>query len=240
MAEQIDVDSLSVRLVALSPFKSMTIWEALMLMSDFIDTYRPLPALSRADKSYIERNFYRLEELCLGRPKTPADYRSQIRGGRLPRPTYVMDGIEFYPADFFVLLDSAGSIGDQLKREFAARYQRTAESHGQVVSEGQIEEEYAAYLSGEYGVCLRWVTPETIFLKGLAMARIDELMGHPRPADTEWSDALRSWVSRLDALEREFAPCDTERFGSLPSRVRYIDRTREKYPESFSISATDS
>jgi hypothetical protein len=37
-------------------------------MTNFIDTYRPLPPLSVADKIYIGRNFYRLEELCLGRP----------------------------------------------------------------------------------------------------------------------------------------------------------------------------
>jgi hypothetical protein len=37
----------------------------------------------------------------------------------------------------------------------------------------------------------------------------------------------------LDGLEREFAPCDTARFGSLPSRVRYIKNVREKFPSCF-------
>ena len=124
-----------------------------------------------------------------------------------------------------------------MKKEFFARYQRMAESYGQQISEAQIGEEFASYLSGEYGVCLRWVTPETIFLKGLAMGRIDELVSKPIPGDTEWSAALRSWINRLDAMEREFAPCDTARFGSLPSLVRYIDNVRAKYPDCFTMAA---
>ena len=39
------------------------------------------------------------------------------------------------------------------------------------------------------------------------MGRIDELLNEPNPGDTQWSAALRSWVNRLDAMEREFAPC---------------------------------
>jgi hypothetical protein len=202
-------------------------------MTDFIDTYRPLPPLSPADKIYIRSNFHPLEELCLGRPNKPADYRSQIRAGLLPLPTYAVDGIEMYPVDFFVFPDSVGSLGDQLKKQFFVQYQRMAESYGQQIPEAQIREEFASYLSGEYGVCLRWVTPETIFLKGLAMGKIDELLSEPNPGNTEWSAALRSWINRLDAMEREFAPCDTARFGSLPSRVRYIDNVRAKYPDCF-------
>ena len=74
-------------------------------MTNFIDTYRPLPPLSPADKIYIQSNFYTLEELCLSRPHKPADYRSQIRSGLLPLPTYAVDGLEMYPADFFVFPD---------------------------------------------------------------------------------------------------------------------------------------
>jgi hypothetical protein len=206
-------------------------------MTDFIDTYRPLPPLSPADKLYIQSNFHRLDELCLSRPNKPADYRSQIRAGLLPLPTYAVDGIEMYPADLFVFPDSVGSLGDQLKKEFLARYQRTAESYGQQIPKAQVEEEFASYLSGEYAVCLRWVTPETIFLKGLAMGRIDGLLSEPDPGDTQWSAALRSWIDRLDAMERAFAPCDIARFGSLPTRVRYIDNVRAKYADCLSFGA---
>ena len=202
-------------------------------MTDFIDTYRPLPPLTPADKIYIRSNFHTLEDLCLSRPNKPADYRSQIRAGLLPLPTYAVDGIEMYPADFFVFPDSVGSLADQLEKQFFAQYQRMAESYGQQIPEAQIREEFASYLSGEYGVCLRWVTPETIFLKGLTMGKVDELLSEPNPGNTEWSAALGSWINRLDAMEREFAPCDTARFGSLPSRVRYIDNVRAKYPDCF-------
>ncbi|MBV8102296.1 MAG: hypothetical protein JOZ31_24390 [Verrucomicrobia bacterium] len=206
-------------------------------MTDFIDTYRPLPPLSPADKIYIRGNFHTLEELCVSRPNQPEDCRSQIRAGLLPLPTYAVDGVEMYPADFFVFPDSAGGLGDRLKKQFFARYQRMAESYGQEIPEAQIAEEFASYLSGEYGVCLRWVTPETIFLKGLAMGKIDELLSEPNPGDIQWSAALRVWVNRLEAMEREFAPCDTARFGSLPSRVRYIDNVRAKFPDCFTVPA---
>jgi hypothetical protein len=209
-------------------------------MTDSIGTYRPLPPLSFADKIYIERNFYKLEELCLARPRTAADYRSQIRDGLLPLPTYVVDGIEMYPADFFVFPDSVGALGVQMKDEFFARYRRSAESYNDRESEEGVAAEYDAYLSGEYAVCLRWVTPETIFLKEFIVARIGELLAGPNPADAQWSAALRTWVNRLDSMEREFAPCDTARFGSLPSRVRCIDQVREKFPDCFSSDTKDA
>ena len=88
-------------------------------MTASIATYRPLPSLSLADKIYIERNFYALEALCLGRPRPAEEYRSQIRDRLLPLPTYVVEGIEMYPADFFVFPDSVGALGAQMKDEFS-------------------------------------------------------------------------------------------------------------------------
>jgi Family of unknown function (DUF6058) len=209
-------------------------------MTASIATYRPLPPLSLADKIYIERNFYALEALCLGRPRPAEEYRSQIRDRLLPLPTYVVEGIEMYPADFFVFPDSVGALGAQMKDEFFARYRRSAELYSDRVSEERVAAEYADYLSGEFAVCLRWVTPETIFLKEFIMVRIGELLAEPNPADAQWSAALRTWVDRLDGMEREFAPCDTARFGSLPSRVRYIDQVREKFPDCFSSGSKDA
>jgi Family of unknown function (DUF6058) len=202
-------------------------------MTDFIATYRPLPALTDEDRAYVADNFYTLEELCRGRKEPPAEYRSQIRAGLLPRPAYVMDGIEMYPADFFMFPDSVGSLGAQMKDEIAARYVRAAAAYGDSPSEERIGAEYASYLSGEYGVCLRLVSPETIFLKEFAITKIQELLAAPHPDDADWLAALRNWVTRLDGMEREFAPCDTARFGSLPSRVKYIKNVREKFPSCF-------
>jgi Family of unknown function (DUF6058) len=202
-------------------------------MTDFIATYRPLPALTDEDRAYIADNFYTLEALCLGHKGMPAEYRSQIRAGLLPRPAYVMDGTEMYPADFFVFPDSVGSLGAGMKDEFGARYARAGKAYGDSPSEERIAVEYTSYLSGEYGVCLRLVSPETIFLKEFAITKIQELLATPDPRDANWSAALRNWVTRLDGMEREFAPCDTTRFGSLPSRVKYIKNVKEKFPSCF-------
>src|ERR1700730_7401983 len=197
-------------------------------MIDFIATHSPLPVLTNEDRTYIADNFYTLEELCLGRTGTPAECRSQIRAGLLPRPAYVVDGTEMYPAGFFLFPDSAGHLGARMKDEFGARYVRAAKVYGDSPSGDRIASEYAAYLSGEYAVCLRFLSPETIFLKEFAITKIQELLATPNPSDTDWSAALRNWVTRLAGMEREFAPCDTARFGSLPSRVRYIKNVREK------------
>jgi hypothetical protein len=202
-------------------------------MTDFIATHRPLPALTGEDRTYIQTNFFTLEELCLGRTGTPAEYRSKIREGLLPRPAYIVDGTEMYPADFFLFPDSVDGLGLQMKDEFVARYVKIAEAYGQNPSDDEIMKEYGGYLTGEYAVCLRLVLPETIFLKGLAISEIEELLASPDPSDADWSANLRTWVSRLNGMEREFAPCDTARFGSLPSRVRYIDNVRKAYPSCF-------
>jgi hypothetical protein len=105
-----------------------------------------LPVLTNEDRTYIADNFYTLEELCLGRTGTPAEYRSQIRAG-LPRPAYVVDGTEMYPADFFLFPDSVGSLGARMKDEFGARYVRAAKAYGDSPSEDRIASEYASYLS---------------------------------------------------------------------------------------------
>ena len=67
------------------------------------------------------------------------------------------------------------------------------------------------------------------------MTKIQALLETPNPDEAIWSTALRTWVSRLDEMEREFAPCDTARFGSICSRVRYIDNVRQKFPSCFSF-----
>jgi Family of unknown function (DUF6058) len=151
----------------------------------------------------------------------------------LPRPAYVVDGTEMYPADFFLFPDSAGSLGSALRDEFVARYLKTAKTYGETPTQADLAKEYGEYLSGEYAVCLRLVLPETIFLKGFAIAEIEELLATPDLNDPDWSANLRTWVNRLDGLEREFAPCDTLRFGSVSTRVRYIEKARAAFPSCF-------
>ena len=150
----------------------------------------------------------------------------------MPLPTYVIDSVEYYPSDYLLFPDSVES-GNNMKEAFLTRYRRIAAAYNESPSTNIINQEYEGYLSGEYGVCLKTVTPETIFLKGFVMARIEELFENPKPLDETWRSKLRGLVNRLYGLERQFAPCDTGRFGSLRSRVRYIDRARKEYPEAF-------
>ena len=126
-----------------------------------------------------------------------------------------------------------------MKEEFSARYVRAAKVYGDSPSEDRIVNEYASYLSGEYAVCLRFLSPETIFLKEFAMAKIQELLATPDPSDADWSAALRNWVTRLDGMEREFAPCDTARFGSLPSRSAIYQEREGKFPFCFLPAAQE-
>jgi hypothetical protein len=201
-------------------------------MTDFIATYRPLPPLTPEDRTYINNNFYTLEELCLCRNGTPKEYRSQIREGLLPLPTYIVDGIEMYAGDFFAFPDSVGGL-TRMQDEFSDRYTRTAGAYCDPLSQDRVAEEYTAYLSGEYAVCLRFVSPESIFLKEFAVTKIHALLDTPDPGNAAWSKALRTWVNRLYGMEREFAPCDTARFGTLPTRVRYIDTVKMEFPTCF-------
>jgi hypothetical protein len=70
------------------------------------------------------------------------------------------------------------------------------------------DEDWAGYLDGSYGVCLRRLLPETIVRKGQVVTAIARLLDEPHADDT-WGARLRWAVAELDALEREFSPdCD--------------------------------
>ena len=111
------------------------------------------------------------------------------------------------------------------------RLERAAAADPNPASEA--EEEWQAYLSGEYGVCLKHVTPENIVRKGALVARIEQLLAGPDPDGAEWPRNLREAVDELDALERQFAAFDRIRFGAPSSRERLITATRQAYPALF-------
>ena len=95
-------------------------------------------------------------------------------------PAYVLDdGWEMFPADHFSLVVDRD---DFLRR------------HGGP----DAEEDYDAWLTGVYGVCLKSATPENIALKGrlmdaieaaLAAPAVDSATGAPRyaPTSTRWT-----------------------------------------------------
>ena len=193
--------------------------------------------LTDADIAYVWANFVPLERLAGERGESLADVRALVQGEGLPRPSYVLDdGTEMVPSDYFALADEAGGVAN-LREAFAARYTRAAAAETAPLDTA--EDEWRAYLSGEYGVCLRHVTPETIVRKSALMQEIEGLLAEPRPADERWQALLRLAVGELDELERPFAPhYDRARFGAPSSRDRLITAVRETYPAVFAEPAS--
>ena len=189
--------------------------------------------LTPADVEYITAGFVTLEALCTLRAERPEDIRALIGDGRLPCPSYVLgDGTEMFPPDYFSLVDAAGGV-DALPAHFEGRYLRAAAAAGVPATAAQAAEEWRGYLSGEYGVCLRVVTPENIVVKERLVALISEQLASPQPADAAWAAALRERVDALDAFTRPFAPSDRARFGGPVSRDRCVTAPRQRYPEIF-------
>jgi hypothetical protein len=135
--------------------------------------------LTPEDVAYISANFV---------PLTDPAVRADVAAGRLPKPAYVLDdGTEMVAPDHLALAERAGGTA-ALREWFEAR----------------APGEWEAYISGEYAVCLREVSPETIRRKAELIAQIDAA------------------VAELDALLRPFAPYDRIRFGGPVSRDRYV------------------
>jgi hypothetical protein len=116
-----------------------------------------LPVLSDADITYIRRNFVALSELCELRGFAVGDVQKLIEQRYLPRPSYSLDdGTEMVPPDYFALYDDADAgVGMLFRWRFAQR----AQELGVSTDDAELDKEWEGYLSGDYGVCLREVTP---------------------------------------------------------------------------------
>jgi len=194
--------------------------------------------LSDADVEYIRSGFVELEELCRHTARDPAAVRAEIEARLLPRPSYLLDdGTEMVPPDYFALADEAGG-GHRLRERFIERYERAVAAEPGVPATA--EEEWDAYLSGEYGVCLKHVTPESILRKAALISSIEALLTRPDPEGPEWAARLRAAVDELDALERRFAAFDRIRFGGPSSRDRLITATRRAYPAIFERASVEA
>jgi hypothetical protein len=187
-------------------------------------TWTADPPLTAADIDYIRDNYVTLEEACAGRRETPERVLALVEAGRLPEPSYWLpDGTAMVPADYFVLLDKAGSLSD-LRAHFSRRF---LDAGGEPAD---VDDEWNAYLNGLYGVCLRNVTPETIVRKSALVGSLGGLLADPRPQDDEWKATLRRQVDDLDTLERDFSPdYDRTRFDRPPTRDRLIAAARKRY-----------
>jgi hypothetical protein len=186
---------------------------------------------TEADLEYIHGSFVALEELCRNRGEDVEAVRAEIARHRLPQPAYVLDdGTEMVGRDYFAMADEAGGLAS-LPTWFKRRYAAAAAT--QPVALDTPQEEWQAYLSGDYGVCLREVTPETIARKSALVLEIERLLQDPRPMDEGWRTTLRQSVGELDELERPFAPdYDRARWGAV-SRDRLINSARRDYPDLF-------
>lgn len=113
---------------------------------------------------------------------------------------------------------------------FARRLTAAAHALGHAVD---VDDEWASYLGGFYGACLRDVAPEAVVHKEALVAQLDRALAAPRPDDAAWCAALRAQVECLDGLCRPFAACDRIRFGRPTSRDRLITATHQRYPHVF-------
>jgi Family of unknown function (DUF6058) len=189
--------------------------------------HHPHPALEEDDLQYVCSEYLPLEELARREGLSLRRLHAWIVEGRLPRPAYLLpDGTPMFPPDLLALVQSAGGI-DRLADHFAQRIELAARLIG--FGPSTREADWQDYLSGEYGICLRQVTPETLVLKEMLVARIGEALEDPRPDDSGWRHALAFDIRGLDALVRPFARVDRARFGRSTSRERLIEEPRQRW-----------
>jgi hypothetical protein len=193
-----------------------------------------MASFTESDIRYVITEYRTLDELLDSRAETAAQVGALIAGGRLPQPTYVLpSGEARFPPDYFALADEAGGVG-ALPARFRARY--LAAAAGVPTAAADADEDWAGYLCGRFGVCLRSVTPEAMVAKNRLVRRIEELVAAAAEADPAWRTELRGTVDALDALERPFTDFDRERWGDT-SRDRHIDGVRARYPIVFTEGA---
>jgi hypothetical protein len=191
-------------------------------------------SFTESDIRYVLTEYRSLDELCDGRAESAAEIRALISDGRLPHATYVLpSGEARFPPDYFALVDEAGGV-DALPARFRARY--LAAAAPSPTADADADEDWGGYLSGQFGVCLRSVTPESMAAKNRLIRLIERLVAVPAEADPAWRSELRATVDALDALERPFTDFDRQRWGDT-SRLRHIERVRARFAVAFEDAA---
>lgn len=190
--------------------------------------HRPHAVLQDDDLAYVRRSYLPLDEVARKEGLGPDALRRWIEARQLPGPAYLLpDGTPMFPADLLALVRSAGGF-DAVEQHFATRTEIAAQMAG--IAPGTREEDWEDYLSGEYGICLRQVTPETLVVKEMLVERIGHALEHPTPGDPRWRRALAFQIDGLDALLRPFARVDRMRFGRPTSRERLVEAPRRRWP----------
>lgn len=195
--------------------------------------------LSDDDLRYVRREFTTLAKACAGRADLEQT-RALIRQRLLPEASYLEDdGTERVPFDYFALVDEAGGVA-HLQSAFFERYRRAVRASGRACEGALMATEWASYLDGAYGVCLKRVSPEAIVEKEWLVRSLGALLAAAKPNDEAWRRALRREVARLDELVRDFAPCDRARFGGTVSRDRLITVPRAMFSSVFEGDENDA
>lgn len=185
--------------------------------------------LSAEDVAYVRGHYLPVEAVAAAERLAPDQLMAMVSARVLPRPAYVLpSGEPMFPRDLCSLLHSAGGAGE-VEAHFRGRFLSVARCHGPADPD-RVTDEWDSYLSGAYGVCLRQVTPETIFLKEWLVTAIESDLREPQPDSPGWRRRMCEQVEGLEVLLRPFTACDRLRFGRPTSRERCIDLPRARFP----------
>ena len=170
--------------------------------------------MSPEDDAYVRAHFVEVPD-----PDATLD---RMVAGELPLPSYLLaDGTPMVPADYLDPIDWAGGL-DRLRAWFV--------DHWPVDEQDVADEEWVAYLSGQY-VCLRSVTPLTIRRKAVLVEQVEAAVAalEQEPRDTNARGSLGEATSKLDALELPMTGYDRLRFAGPLSREVWIDEPRRRF-----------
>ena len=170
--------------------------------------------MSPEDDAYVRAHFVEVPD-----PDATLD---RMVAGELPLPSYLLaDGTPMVPADYLDPIDWAGGL-DRLRAWFV--------DHWPVDEQDVADEEWVAYLSGQY-VCLRSVTPLTIRRKAVLVEQVEVAVAalEQEPRDTNARGSLGEATSKLDALELPMTGYDRLRFAGPLSREVWIDEPRRRF-----------
>lgn len=211
-----------------------------------------VPVTSVLDVRYVESHFIDLKEMAIRCTTTTGRLREWQERGVFPQPTYFTeDGREWYSPHYATLVRRASARKVSLRalflREFvdalAGLRKRDPDLYETVVRESKVAQAgddqvasafWRAFLSGDYGACLKAPWVACMIRKERLLREIERLLLEPRPDELSWGGRIRRAVDALDRLEQPFADWDRERFGHPVTRDTHITAVRNRFPAVFS------
>jgi RimJ/RimL family protein N-acetyltransferase len=170
--------------------------------------------MSPEDDWYVRARFVEVPD--------PGSTLDRMVAGELPLPSYLLaDGTPMVPADYLDPVEWAGGL-DRLRTWFLDHWPGDAQDTA--------EEEWAAYLSGQY-VCLRSITPRNIRRKTALVEQIKAAVAalEQEPRDATARGSLGEATSKLEDLELPMTGYDRLRFGGPLSRETWVEEPRSRF-----------